>query len=209
MKFLRIIIALTFVIFGVSLTEVHASNIYIVKSGDTLWRISNKFHIDLSTLLEKNAQLSNPDLIYPGDKLIIPHQKSSLKLTEIEESMLKLMNRQRMERGLNPLKLDPVLSLAAKKKSEDMRNYEYVAHRSPNYGEPNEMLKGLNIPFNTVKENIGAGHQTADEVVQAWQSSPIHRENYLYRNATHIGIGYSEGGPHGFYWTVFIISRVE
>jgi LysM repeat protein len=44
---------------------------YIVKEGDTLSTIAEKFGVSLEDLMRINA-ISNPDLIYPGQELIIP-----------------------------------------------------------------------------------------------------------------------------------------
>lgn len=57
---------------------------YIIKEGDTLWDISNAFLRDpfLWPLLWKaNPYITNPDLIYPGNKLAIP------SLAPIERAM--------------------------------------------------------------------------------------------------------------------------
>jgi hypothetical protein len=59
---------------------------YIIKKGDTLWDISNAFYKDpfLWPLLWKaNPYITNPDLIYPGNKLAIP------SLEPIERAMEK------------------------------------------------------------------------------------------------------------------------
>jgi LysM repeat protein len=50
------------------------SKTYTVKSGDTLWAIAKKYYGDgakYKTIAEAN-KLSNPNLIYPNQKLIIP-----------------------------------------------------------------------------------------------------------------------------------------
>ncbi len=57
---------------------------------------------------------------------------SSISLDEV----LRLTNERRKEAGLSPLKLDPVLSQAAKSKGEDMLNKDYWAHVSPDGVEP-------------------------------------------------------------------------
>ena len=44
---------------------------YTVKPGDTLWAISRKYDTTVRTLTEIN-HISNPDLIYAGQKLLIP-----------------------------------------------------------------------------------------------------------------------------------------
>lgn len=39
---------------------------YVVQSGDTLWAIANAHGLTLSRLLQLNPQISNPNLIFPG-----------------------------------------------------------------------------------------------------------------------------------------------
>jgi lysozyme len=43
---------------------------YIVKSGDNLTKIANKYNISVNDLVKKN-NIKNPNLIYPGQKLLI------------------------------------------------------------------------------------------------------------------------------------------
>ncbi|HHU30892.1 MAG TPA: LysM peptidoglycan-binding domain-containing protein [Firmicutes bacterium] len=45
--------------------------IYIVRSGDTIWKISRMFGVPMEAIIAAN-NLKNPDLIFPGQKLIIP-----------------------------------------------------------------------------------------------------------------------------------------
>jgi|GEM_PF-348167 len=44
---------------------------HIVQRGDSLWNISQKFGIPLDVLIKAN-KLNNPNMIYPGQELIIP-----------------------------------------------------------------------------------------------------------------------------------------
>ena len=50
---------------------------YTVKSGDSLWKIAQAHGVTLGELLKANPQFSqdgrNPDLIYPGENVIIPN----------------------------------------------------------------------------------------------------------------------------------------
>ena len=46
--------------------------IYIVQSGDTLYAIAQRFNTTIHSLLSLNPQITNPDLIYPGQLLNIP-----------------------------------------------------------------------------------------------------------------------------------------
>ena len=45
--------------------------LYVVQPSDSLWKIAKKYNAPLELLKEIN-QLKNPDLIYPGQKLLIP-----------------------------------------------------------------------------------------------------------------------------------------
>ncbi len=44
---------------------------YTVVSGDTLWGIANRYGISYSDLLALNPQIKNPNLIYPGDEVVV------------------------------------------------------------------------------------------------------------------------------------------
>lgn len=45
--------------------------IYIVKKGDTLFNIAKMFNVSVENIIKLN-NLTNPDLIYPGQRLLIP-----------------------------------------------------------------------------------------------------------------------------------------
>jgi spore coat assembly protein SafA len=46
---------------------------YVVQRGDSLWKIARQYQTTVDTLAQAN-QISNPDRIHPGQKLIIPKQ---------------------------------------------------------------------------------------------------------------------------------------
>ncbi|WP_283811894.1 SafA/ExsA family spore coat assembly protein [Paenalkalicoccus suaedae] len=62
--------------------------IHIVQTGDTLWKLAKKYHVDFEALKAANHHLSNPDLIYPGMKLYIPQGKEGKK-EFVKETLLK------------------------------------------------------------------------------------------------------------------------
>lgn len=49
----------------------HGICIYFVKKDDTLWNIAKKYKIPLNSIIALN-NLENPDLIYPGQAILIP-----------------------------------------------------------------------------------------------------------------------------------------
>lgn len=177
---------------------------YTVKSGDSLWKIAQRYQIGLSEIISANPQFSNPNLIYPGQRVTIPLIDS---IKAIEREVIRLTNQERAKNGLPSLKEDWQLSRVARYKSADMRDQNYFSHNSPTYGSPFTMMRNFNIQYRTAAENIAAGQRTAQAVVQQWMNSPGHRANILKADVTYIGVGYAEGGSYGTYWTQMFISK--
>jgi uncharacterized YkwD family protein/spore coat assembly protein SafA len=186
--------------------QASAQNIdtYVVKPGDSMWKIAVKYKVGLSEIIEANPQIANPDLIYPNQKLNIPLIDSVKK---IEHDVVELVNQERAKYGLSPLRPDWQTARVARHKSQDMRDKRYFSHTSPTYGSPFQMLKAYNISYRAAGENIAMGQRTPQEVVKAWMNSEGHRKNILNPNFTHIGVGYAKGGTGRHYWTQMFIGR--
>lgn len=45
---------------------------YTIASGDTLWKIATDHGVSLQALTAANPQITNPDVIHPGQELTIP-----------------------------------------------------------------------------------------------------------------------------------------
>lgn len=50
-----------------------AANSYLVQEGDSLWHIAEDHRIGLGELIAANPSIKNANLIYPGQKLILPN----------------------------------------------------------------------------------------------------------------------------------------
>ncbi len=170
---------------------------YVVQPGDTLWEIAQKYKVGISEIISANPQLSNPNEIYPGDKVVIPLQDP--QTTSLEEQVVKLVNEERAKAGLKPLTINWEASRVARYKSEDMKNNNYFSHTSPTYGSPFDMLKKFNVNYTAAGENIARGQKTAEAVMKAWMNSEGHRKNILSDKFTEIGVGYADGSSP--YWT--------
>ena len=182
-----------------------ATTTHTVVSGDTMWKIAVKYQAGCQEIIDANPQISNPNLIYPGQKLNIPTK--STEETSTEQEILKLVNAERSKQGLSPLTLNWELSRVAKFKSEDMRDNNYFSHNSPTYGTPFQMMKSFGITYKSAGENIAAGQQSSAEVMQSWMNSSGHRANILSENYTQLGVGKAIGGSYGTYWTQMFISK--
>jgi len=117
---------------------------------------------------------------------------------------LCLLNRVRARHGLQPFRLNPKLSRAARRHSRDMVRHRYFAHDSRNGRSPFERMRATHyVPRNAswwLGENIGWGSGSLAEpasLVRSWMHSPPHRANILSRHFRDIGIGIVPGAPVG------------
>ena len=195
------------ILFMLSISQVsfaQSQTTYTVQPGDSLWEISVKYQVGLSEIIDANPQFDNPNLIYPGQKVIIP---KITKTKNIEQQVIQLTNQERKKHGLKPLQPYWELSRVARYKSRDMRDQKYFSHYSPLYGSPFNMMKNFGISYRSAAENIAAGQRSPREVVNAWMNSSGHRKNILNPRMTHIGVGYAKGGSYGHYWTQQFIQK--
>lgn len=139
------------------------------------------------------------------EPLITEKEDSSIKenssVAKWEQAVIDLVNKERAQHDLDPLEMYEELVEVARLKSTDMRDQEYFSHDSPTYGTPFEMIKQFGITYTAAGENIAAGQETPEAVMEAWMNSPGHKENILNPIFTHIGVGYAEGGNYTHYWT--------
>lgn len=184
---------LFFLIFSSLLaTESHALasqqfDAYIVKYGDSMWKIAVKYQMGVSEIITANPQIKNPNLIYPGQKLNVPIKSSDD--TSIENEILTIVNNERSKQGLRSLTLNWELSRVAKIKSQDMNDNRYFSHQSPTYGSPFDMMRKFGINYRYAGENIAMGQKTSSQVMTDWMNSSGHRANILNANFTQLGVG--------------------
>ena len=182
--------------------NVSAASTHTVVSGDSMWEIAVKYEVGLSELKSANPQISNFELIYPGQQINIPSVPSSV--LEFESEVIRLVNEIRVKNGLSALSHNWELSRVARYKSQDMKDNKYFSHTSPVYGAPAQMIKNFGISYRAAGENIAMGYATPQAVVDAWMNSSGHRANILNSSYTHIGVGYVASGR---YWTQMFIRK--
>lgn len=180
---------------------VHAAALsHTVAKGDTMWKIASNYQVGTSEVIQANPQISNPDLIYPGQVLNIPQPDASV--IRYEREVIRLVNEIRQQNGLKPLTENWELSRVARYKSQDMLDHRYFSHTSPTYGSPFQMLKAFGLSYRTAGENIAKGYSSPQAVVNGWMNSSGHRANILNASYTQIGVGYV---AQGHYWTQMFI----
>jgi uncharacterized protein YkwD len=120
----------------------------------------------------------------------------------ISSATVCLLNAERTDRGLHPLKLNRRLSRAAAGHASDMVRREYFSHdslsgasfvdrirRTGYLAGPGAWIIGENLAW-------GSGDRSsAAAIVSAWMHSPAHRANILQRRFRQIGLGLVMGAP--------------
>lgn len=136
----------------------------------------------------KNPPAANPQYAPPAAG---PQTENA---AQFPQQVFDLVNRERSQAGLAPLRMSDALSAMATDKAQDMVDNNYFDHQSPTYGSPFQMMDSYGIRYQTAGENIAKGQRTPTEVMNAWMNSEGHRANILNGSFTEIGIGYYNGG---------------
>jgi uncharacterized protein YkwD len=101
-------------------------------------------------------------------------------------ALLRAINAARRAYGLAPLRIDRMLTDAARSHTLDMIRRDYFAH-----GDFAQRLTRFGAVGPTIGENLAwdAGPATPGFLVDAWLASPDHRANLLRPGFRRIGIG--------------------
>ena len=133
MKKTRLLLATALLTGSLLTTPASAASLsHTVAAGDTMWKLAVRYQVGTSEIIGANPQVSDPDLIYPGQVLQIPQLDSTVASYEAE--VIRLVNQIRQENGLRPLTANWELSRVARYKSQDMLDSGYFAHNSPVIG---------------------------------------------------------------------------
>jgi uncharacterized protein YkwD len=126
--------------------------------------------------------------------LIAVFVTATVSATEITiDSVLAEMNTRRTAAGLPPLRNDLRLDKAAGDRVQEMEEQEYWGHVGPTGRSPFVWLKARGYEYYMAGENLAAGFETAEVMVDGWMESKGHRENILSPIYTDCGIAIIEG----------------
>ena len=121
-----------------------------------------------------------------------------------EKETFDLVNQQRINNGLQALKVDEEVQRVARIKAQDMVDNNYFSHNSPTYGSPFDMLNSFKISYRSAGENI-AGNSSNSAAVTAWMNSSGHRANILNSSFNYTGVGVVKSSKYGkIYVQVFV-----
>lgn len=131
---------------------------------------------------------------------------NTTNLTSDEWEVFNLINQQRSQNGLSPLKIDYEVQRVARIKAQDMVNNNYFSHTSPTYGSPFNMLNNFKVSYRTAGENI-AGNSSNSAAVTVWMNSSGHKANILNSSFNYTGIGVINGSKYGKIYVQMFIGK--
>lgn len=197
--------ALTLSVLMGGTAAIAATATHTVSGSDTMWLISKKYGVSLTSLIQANPQVANPNVIWSGMKLNIPGRtgtssggsqtpaQTAPAQSAFASQVVTLVNQERAKAGLEALTSDSALTAMALDKAKDMYNNGYFDHTSPTYGSPFDMMRSYGIRYSYAGENIAKGQKTPEAVMTAWMNSTGHRQNILSPNFNKIGVAYYNG----------------
>ena len=113
--------------------------------------------------------------------------------------------RQKLDPKARPLAIDPELSKIARARASDMAAKNYLAHAAPNGDTSASLLMQQDAQWQgLLGENLAAQHYTkqsgvavedfAQRFLDEWLKSPPHRDNMIFANYDHAGVGAAVNG---------------
>ena len=136
----------------------------------------------------------------PSDRVDFKGTDDRLVLDEAaEREMLRLVNAERTERGLQPLRWCARCADVARAHSKDMYRNGYFAHVDVRGDDPFDRMKKAEIAYDSAGENLAIAPDVT-EAHAGLMRSKDHRENILRAEFDEVGIGIYEG-PYGLMCT--------
>lgn len=114
------------------------------------------------------------------------------------KEVLKLVNAQRKSAKQKALKLDDKLCKAAAERASEME--ALFSHTRPDGRAFSTAFDEQKLSYGYKGENIAAGQTTPSQVMNDWLNSQGHRENILYPNFTHMGLGIAKTQTGSICW---------
>ena len=141
----------------------------------------------------------------PAPQASPPDPKTQMTALENRIAILVEEQRQKMDPRARPLAIDPELSQVARARASDMAAQNYLAHAAPNGDTSASLLMKQDAQWQgLLGENLAAQHYTkqggvavedfARRFLDEWLKSPPHKENMVFADYDHAGVGAAVNG---------------
>lgn len=134
-----------------------------------------------------------------------PDPKTQMGALEQRISVLVEEQRRKLDPKARPLAFDPALTKIARARATDMAAKNYLAHQAPDGATSATLLMKQDAKWQgLLGENLAAQHYTkqsgvavndfAQRFMDEWLKSPPHRDNMIFANYDHAGVGAAVNG---------------
>jgi len=141
----------------------------------------------------------------PPGRPLPPDPKTQMGALETRIAILVEEQRQKLDPKARNLAIDPELSKIARARAVDMAAKNYLAHAAPNGDTSASLLMKSDERWQgLLGENLAAQHYTklsgvtvnefAQRFMDEWLKSPPHRDNMIFANYDHAGVGAAVNG---------------
>lgn len=137
-------------------------------------------------------------------RLYVFKPDAGLLASILPQVLVELTNNNRADDLLPALRVNQILTEAARLKAQDMAQYGYFSHVSPRGVTPWYWFQKVGYNYSAAGENLAVNFSDSSDVVRAWMNSEGHKKNILNQKFSDIGIGIAEG-TYKNRTTIFIV----
>lgn len=143
--------------------------------------------------------------LYDGTGNLSPFPNETPPALNLDQAVNDL-NQYRAQYGLNPVRLQPVLSQASQIHADDLAAHDNISHDGSDGSTHADRVERLGYSFALVAENVATGQKSWPEVFQAWKDSPGHNVNLLQKNTTEFGLALKYDPQTGYqtFWAMLM-----
>ncbi|HWG42422.1 MAG TPA: CAP domain-containing protein [Gemmataceae bacterium] len=130
-------------------------------------------------------------------------EAAKFEMTKDEQTLLDLLNKERVQKDLPALRPQPLLFKAARGHSTNMSKQRKMEHVLDGK-TPGQRVLAAGYDYGKVSENIAeseGGKVPLAVIVKDWMESKSHRENLLSDKVTETGLGIAKNDKGEVYYT--------
>ena len=134
---------------------------------------------------------------------------ASAAVREAEWRVLGEINHYRASRGLPGVRMAQQARVAARERSQDMRDHDYFSHSSPTGKDAASLLAKHDVQYQAGAENIGRitfidWDTSVAGMMGGWKGSKSHNATMLSKTYNYVGIGIAKNGKSAWFTTIFL-----